>query len=122
MGVTDSEDEAETGEDLERIEAAAAAINQRLPQSPVAQLQDEIQVRLSACHMMCPVSAWLYRPDFAVTTAQTQPAAWLVETWKELLCGQGVHKHDLCRTHASHAVIPVFVCCMSSTRIRCVQS
>ena len=48
MGVTDSEDEAETAEDLERIEAAAAAINQRLPQS-VTQLQDEIQVSLSAC-------------------------------------------------------------------------
>ncbi|KAA6418165.1 MAG: E3 ubiquitin- ligase LRSAM1 isoform X3 [Trebouxia sp. A1-2] len=43
VGVTDSEDEAETAEDLERIEAAAAAINQRIPQSPVAQLQDEIQ-------------------------------------------------------------------------------
>ena len=49
MGVTDSDDEAETAEDLERIEAAAAAINQRLPQSPVTQLQDEIQVSLSAC-------------------------------------------------------------------------
>lgn len=43
VGVTDSEDEAETAEDLERIEAAAAAINQHLPQSPVTHLQDEIQ-------------------------------------------------------------------------------
>ncbi|DBA90658.1 TPA: hypothetical protein ACH3X1_003879 [Trebouxia sp. C0004] len=43
VGVTDSEDEAETAEDLERIEAAATAINQGLPQSPVTHLQDEIQ-------------------------------------------------------------------------------
>lgn len=43
VGATDSEDEAESGEDLDRIEAAAAAINQRLPPSPAAQPQEDIQ-------------------------------------------------------------------------------
>lgn len=46
VGATDSEDEAESGEDLDRIEAAAAAINQRLPPSPAAQPHEDIQV----CH------------------------------------------------------------------------
>ena len=46
MGGTDSEGEADTAEDLERIEAAAAAISQRLEQSHVAQVHEEIQVLL----------------------------------------------------------------------------
>lgn len=49
VGATDSEDEAESGEDLDRIEAAAAAINQRLPPSPAAQPHEDIQV----CHFPC---------------------------------------------------------------------
>ena len=43
VGVTDSEDDADTAEDLERIEAAAAAISQRLEPSS-AQDSQEIQV------------------------------------------------------------------------------
>lgn len=43
VGGTDSEGEADTAEDLERIEAAAAAISQRLEQSHVAQVHEEIQ-------------------------------------------------------------------------------
>nr|QOL01263.1 putative extracellular protein TR9_068 [Trebouxia lynnae] len=44
VGVTDSEDEADSAEDLQRIEAAAAAIGQRLDASPSAQTSEEIQV------------------------------------------------------------------------------
>ena len=36
VGATDSEDEADTAEDLQRIEAVAAAISQRMPQEPQA--------------------------------------------------------------------------------------
>jgi len=67
VGATDSEDEADAAEDLERIEAAAAAISQRLAQSPAAQPQQEIQVRSfqafatvplvchSCMYVFCPV-------------------------------------------------------------------
>ena len=44
MGVTDSEDEADTAEDLQRIEAAAAAISQRLDASSDAQTPQDIEV------------------------------------------------------------------------------
>ena len=48
VGVTDSEDEADSAEDLQRIEAAAAAIGQRLDASPSAQTSEEIQVTFTS--------------------------------------------------------------------------
>lgn len=47
VGATDSEDEADTAEDLQRIEAAAAAISQRLQQTSPIRAHDEIQVGTS---------------------------------------------------------------------------
>lgn len=44
VGTTDSEDEGDTAEDLQRIEAAAAAISQRMQQAPTAEAPEEIQV------------------------------------------------------------------------------
>ena len=46
MGATDSEDEADTAEDLQRIEAAAAAISQRMQQTSPDGAPEEIQVSL----------------------------------------------------------------------------
>lgn len=44
VGATDSEDEADTAEDLQRIQAAAAAISQRMQQTSPVRAHDEIQV------------------------------------------------------------------------------
>ena len=46
VGATDSEDEADTAEDLQRIEAAAAAISQRMQQTSPDGAPEEIQVSL----------------------------------------------------------------------------
>lgn len=46
VGATDSEDEADTAEDLQRIEAAAAAISQRMQQTSPIAAPAEIQVSL----------------------------------------------------------------------------
>lgn len=44
VGATDSEDEADTPEDLQRIEAAAASIDQRMQQTIRAQTASEVEV------------------------------------------------------------------------------
>ena len=46
VGATDSEDEADTAEDLQRIEAAAAAISRRMQQTSPIAAPEEIQVSL----------------------------------------------------------------------------
>ena len=44
VGATDSEDEADTAEDLQRIEAAAAAISRRMQQTSPTGDPEEVQV------------------------------------------------------------------------------
>lgn len=44
MGATDSDDEADTAEDLQRIEAAAAAISRRMQQTSPIGAPEQIQV------------------------------------------------------------------------------
>lgn len=44
VGATDSEDEVDTAEDLQRIEAAAASIDQRMQQTTTAQTASEVEV------------------------------------------------------------------------------
>ncbi|KAL3155716.1 hypothetical protein ABBQ32_012737 [Trebouxia sp. C0010 RCD-2024] len=43
VGATDSEDEVDTAEDLQRIEAAAASIDQRMQQTTTAQTASEVE-------------------------------------------------------------------------------
>lgn len=44
VGATDSDDEADTAEDLQRIEAAAAAISRRMQQTSPIGAPEQIQV------------------------------------------------------------------------------
>ena len=50
MGATDSEDEADSAEDLARIEAAAAAISQRLEQPTPAEMPRENSQEIQVIH------------------------------------------------------------------------
>lgn len=118
MGVTDSEDEAETAEDLERIEAAAAAINQHLPQSSVTHLQDEIQVSLPAwCfqqrHMMCPLGAWLYRQDLQLKQHRLSLLPSLYTVGKKFFVGR-VRIMMTCagHMHLTLSFLCLFVACL----------